>query len=211
MITAHIESDSFSGSRAIGCGLIAPNAVTGTIKDDAVPGMSVNMEASYDRVLRRFTPTWVKVTRNGSDEIGIATLQKLKIRSYCAVLLKNSLEIAELSETGLVISRDYEPWAGSLTESELSELISAGPSSQKTLLWVGRVYRVAEVISDNPAKHVERIFKISHATASRWIAKAKKNVPDWYGDEMQKRLPEGNIAEMSDQTKQKLETAFFGE
>ena len=128
MFTTRIESDTFSGSRAVGCGLIAPNAVTGTIKDDAVPGMSVTMEASYDRELRRFTPTWVKVTRHGSDEIGIATLQKLKIRSYCAVLLKNSLEIAELSENGLVLSGDYEPWAGSLAESELNQLILAGPS-----------------------------------------------------------------------------------
>lgn len=180
----------------IGCGLAVTDHVRGVIRDDAIPGLTIDIELGYDRQLHRFTPFSVSVTREGDDEIALATLQKLRIETYCVNLLEKTVRVLGINPHCALGWNDIRIWVDTVPEANHSSISKAVGIPAEALLQIGKIYRLAETMNIPPAKFVEQCFGISHATASRWIAKAKKNVPDWYGDEMQSRLSKLSFADL---------------
>jgi len=59
-----------------------------------------------------------------------------------------------------------------LSQRARDRMVEAGPTDE-TLLWVARIYIMAELVGDPPAKHVREAFKVPTSTAGYWIRRAK--------------------------------------
>lgn len=59
-----------------------------------------------------------------------------------------------------------------ITPDERGRLVGAGPADE-TLLWVARIYVMAELAGDPPAKSVKETLAIPTSTAGYWIRRAK--------------------------------------
>jgi hypothetical protein len=59
-----------------------------------------------------------------------------------------------------------------LSPDDRKRLVAAGPTDE-TLLWVARVYILAELAGDPPAKVVRETFGVPTSTAGYWIRRAK--------------------------------------
>lgn len=146
------------------------------ISDKEIPEVYSRLAIDYDSKLRVAVPVSVQVVRLGPGvQITSNTLRQLPIRAYIREGLKSS---ALLNENG-----EYVPWDMDTNWSEADEgtsdaMHSRGPSAQM-LETVIRVYRIAEVANDSPAKAVQETFDLTPATTTRWIRKAKERYPQW--------------------------------
>lgn len=61
---------------------------------------------------------------------------------------------------------------GMLTRAEAAALKKSGPS-EKTIEWVERIYKVAEVLDEPPTIAVQDAFDVSRSTAGAWIGRAR--------------------------------------
>jgi hypothetical protein len=59
-----------------------------------------------------------------------------------------------------------------LAPKERDRLVVASPTDE-TLLWVARIYVIAELAGDPPAKAVRESLGIPESTANNWIRRAK--------------------------------------
>lgn len=65
-----------------------------------------------------------------------------------------------------------EPEQVVITPDERRRMVEAGPTDD-TLLWVARIYIMAELAGDPPAKSVKETLDIPTSTAGYWIRRAK--------------------------------------
>jgi hypothetical protein len=141
------------------------------IIDDEIPEIHTEMWVDYDAALGLAVPVSVTVTRNEPGvQISSNVLRKLRMRAY----IRKALEASAL----IVSDGKYVPWS-------IDQLSDADEEEQPRIfsremgLTVIRVYRIAEVANDSPAKAVQDTFDLKPATATRWIRKAKTMFPDW--------------------------------
>jgi hypothetical protein len=105
--------------------------------------------------------------RPGGPPVTGEALRTITVQSIIRDSVAASLQTGKNWPAGQEISAN-----GLLTTEEALRLKAAGPVAE-TLEWVGRVYRLSEIIGHPPTKAVEETFQISRSTAGAWIGRAR--------------------------------------
>lgn len=99
-----------------------------------------------------------------SDSLRTIAVQGI-VRKYVQMEIRNSTSDKIPSDVKVVAQ-------GILTTAEAERLKELGPVAE-TLEWVAKVYRLAILIDDAPAKAVQLSFDISRSSAGNWIGRAR--------------------------------------
>lgn len=105
--------------------------------------------------------------REGGPPVTGEALRKITVQSIIRDNVATSIQVAKNWPAGEAISGN-----GLLTTNDALRLKAAGPVAE-TLEWVGRVYRLSEIMGEPPTKAVEETFQISRSTAGAWIGRAR--------------------------------------
>jgi hypothetical protein len=165
--------------------------------------MGIITKSSEDKVHAGsdlYAPTWVELTVTGMEDIGVDYVAVLVVegRRYVvqelrilrrddgppitselirgipvAMLIRGA--VSNLAELRIDPDVDYElrvPEQVVITPDDRVRLVEAGPTDE-TLLWVARIYVMAELAGDPPAKSVKETLDIPTSTAGYWIRRAK--------------------------------------
>jgi hypothetical protein len=147
-----------------------------------------------------YAPTRVELTFTGMDDIGVDyvavlvlegrryVVQELRIlrRDDGAPITSELIRgipvamtirgaVSKLVELRIDPDADYQlrvPEQVVITPDERQRMVEAGPTDD-TLLWVARIYIMAELAGDPPAKSVKETLDIPMPTANNWIRRAK--------------------------------------
>lgn len=105
----------------------------------------------------------------GGEPVTGEALRKVAIQSILRDAVKQGIQRSIGSDipAGTQVSA-----LGMLPTSEAQRLKHSGPTAE-TLTWVGRIYRISELIDNAPTKAVEETFNISRSTAGAWIGRAR--------------------------------------
>jgi len=147
-----------------------------------------------------YAPTRVELTVTGMEDIGVDYVAVLVLegRRYAvqelrilrrddgppitgellrgipvAMLIRGA--VSKLVELHMDPDVDYQlrvPEQVVITPEERRRMVGAGPTDD-TLLWVARIYVMAELAGDPPAKSVKETLDIPTSTAGYWIRRAK--------------------------------------
>lgn len=146
-------------------GLFLPKAVEIEVFNEPGVELQLEIDVIYDQVLRRYVATEVKARRKREgQEINSLSLRSVRIQE----ILRRGL-----SGVVRVESEDGEVMPFPLSPMRAAEIVALGPSNRETLLWIARVYRVAEVLNLRPAKEVQDQFGLKVSTAAVWIRRAR--------------------------------------
>jgi hypothetical protein len=114
----------------------------------------------------------LRITRqNEGEPITSELIRKIPVQRLIRGLVSDAVElwILQPSPEG---TRNYAISLVELSEDERGRLVAAGPTDE-TLLWVARIYVMAELAGDPPAKSVRETFGVPTSTASYWIKRAR--------------------------------------
>jgi len=120
----------------------------------------------------RYVAQELHITRqDGGAPITSELIRRIAVQSLIRGTVRESVElrIAEPSPKGTARHRVTDVV---LTPKERRRIVSAGPTDE-TLLWVARIYVMAELAGDPPAKSVKENLGIPTSTAGNWIRRAK--------------------------------------
>lgn len=130
-------------------------------------GYDVDAEVSMsDKGRLEVESLTVRRTTGGPPVTGEA-LRQITVQSIIRDSVKTSIQFSR----GFGAGTEVSAW-GMLDADDVLRLKKAGPTPE-TLEWVGRVYRVSELVNDPPTKAVEEVFQISRSTAGSWIGRAR--------------------------------------
>jgi len=88
-------------------------------------------------------------------------------------LVIETVKLGIQESIGRDIPEGTEVVALNMLRAEDARQLKADGPTPETLQWVGRIYRVAEVLGDAPTKAVEQAFSVSRSTAGAWIGRAR--------------------------------------
>lgn len=112
----------------------------------------------------------IRVSRtDGGEPVTGEALRKITVQSILRDAVKTAIQMSVGKDipAGTAVSA-----MGMIATEEALRLKNQGPTAE-TLEWVGRVYRVSELVNDPPTKAVEDVFQVSRSTAGAWIGRAR--------------------------------------
>jgi len=121
---------------------------------------------------QRYVVQELRITRQDDGApITSELIRGIRVQSLIPVAVRESVElrIAEPSPKG---TDRHRVTGVVLTPKERRRIVSAGPTDE-TLLWVARIYVMAELAGEPPAKSVKENLDIPMPTAGNWIRRAK--------------------------------------
>ncbi len=140
-------------------------AATGVLED--YKGYDVTAEVELSDAGRLEVSKLSVAQRPGGPPVTGEALRTITVQSIIRDSVATSLQMGNKWPKGKEISAN-----GLLATEEALRLKAAGPVAE-TLEWVGRVYRLSEIIGHAPTKAVEETFQISRSTAGAWIGRAR--------------------------------------
>jgi hypothetical protein len=154
----------------IGADIHAPTRVELTIT--GMEDLPADIVATMVLEGRRYVVQELRITRqNEGEPITSELIRKIPVQRLIRGLVSDAVElwILQPSPEG---TRNYAISLVELSEDERGRLVAAGPTDE-TLLWVARIYVMAELAGDPPAKSVRETFGVPTSTASYWIKRAR--------------------------------------
>jgi hypothetical protein len=164
---SNISGEHYIGDEVhVGNDLYAPEHVELTVT--GVEGIGADLTGVLQLEGRRYVVQELRITRQDAGEpITSELIRGIAVQKLVRGVVRASvqLRIAPPSHEG--ISK-----AVVLAPKERDRLVVAGPTDE-TLLWVARIYVIAELAGDPPAKAVRESLGIPESTANNWIRRAK--------------------------------------
>ena len=156
-----ITAQGFGGAVNVGLGLTAPRGIKGTMPGGDEYPVDLDVVLILDG--RRYVVDVLTIRRReGGVSITGEHLRKIPVQEVVQEVVK-----------GLTMPVPFgrkEP--AKFTRKEIKTLVEAGPTDQ-TLEVVARIYVIAELSGEPPAKSVRETFKVPPSTAGYWIRRAK--------------------------------------
>lgn len=154
----------------VGCDLYAPSRVE--LRLTGMEDMTADVKAVMVLEGRRYVVQELCITRReGGAPITSELIRGVAVKGLIRGTVSDALELripmpsptgTTAQTVGLVV----------LPQDERDRLVEAGPTDE-TLVWVARMYVMAELAGDPPAKHVREAFGVPTSTAGYWIRRAK--------------------------------------
>ena len=154
----------------VGVDLYAPARVV--LPRTPIEGVGADVTAVLVLEGRRYVVQEMRIIRQDNGEpITSELIRGIPVqgvvRHYVRDLIERRIDMP--STKGVT---HYQGGPVTLTEEERSGLVAAGPTDE-TLLWVARIYILAELAGEPPAKTVRFGLGIPESTANSWIRRAK--------------------------------------
>jgi hypothetical protein len=163
----------------VGSDVYAPEQVeltqTGVEDMAGVRGIGVDFEAVLMLDGARYVVQDLRfIRREGGAPITSELIRRIPVQRIVRGVVT---ELAELrTDPDAVYESDgfrlRAPERVVITPDERERMVEAGPTDE-TLLWVARIYVMAGVAGDPPAKSVKETLDIPMPTANNWIRRAK--------------------------------------
>lgn len=158
---------SSSGTREIAPGVQIFHTATAKYPD--FKGFDVTLQLRLSEAFRVEVEVLTVVRVDGGSAVTGEAIRTLPIQSLVRDAIRFDLEDNFLENA----YGDEETVAfGMLLQAEATSLRKSGPSAT-TLEWVGRIYKVAEVLDEPPTIAIQNTFEISRSTAGSWIGRAR--------------------------------------
>lgn len=155
---------------AVEPGLEFPRYAAVTVKDDPRVDFDLEMFLAFNANQRRYEVDELKVSRRSPlDQLTGTALRTIPV----AELMRSLNWVARIAESG-------ERMPAKLPPELVARLKREGPSSNETLMWVGRVYVAASAVAQSSGLAVQESFGIAAPTAAVWIRRARDRgfIPD---------------------------------
>ena len=141
--------------------------------DDAI--IDVDLLMCYDSAQNSMILKMCKFALEG-DKAGltVSDVHKIPLERIAAAfpppifLYEEGSLSSETTPVGVGIAYEITDWESLLDNVPFSKLRAEGPSVN-TLKWVARVYKVAQLLHQPPAKTVAERFQLPQRTASHWV------------------------------------------
>ena len=133
-------------------------------------GVGTRRRIEYDPDERRYVCTSFEVFRtpDASEGKGFVTSEVLRDLAV-GHLITLTLNVPDSVFSVLPNPDNVEPWGWTPPDGLREE----GPTD-RALQWVAHLYHYGMAVSQNPAKTVEDILKLTHGTAARWVRLARQ-------------------------------------
>jgi len=154
----------------VGCDLYAPSRVVLTLT--SLEDMTADVRAVMVLEGRRYVVQELCITRRvGGAPITSELIRGVAVQGLIRGTVSDALElrVPQFSPEG---TTTHNVSMVVLPQEERERMVEAGPTDE-TLLWVARIYVMAELVGDPPAKHVRDSFGVPTSTAGYWIRRAK--------------------------------------
>ena len=158
--------------------LVLPREAQITVTDEPELDMDLTIDVEYDEKLHRYVARRVEARARDGQEIKGAHLRTIRVQQYVQEGLSGAITISR---------KDGAEMEFPIADSLARELTAEGPSSQRTMLYLARIYRMAEIMNLPPAKEVQTQLHLTAPTASVWIRRARDRglLPQHGQDEVQ--------------------------
>jgi hypothetical protein len=154
----------------VGCDLYAPSRVELKLTD--VEYLTADILAVMVLEGRRYVVQELRITRrDGGPPITSELIRGVPVHSLIRGSVSAALQL-RIPQPGPGGTTAHTMGLLVLPQKERHRLVKAGPTDE-TLLWVARVYIMADLAGDPPAKHVRDAFGVPTSTAGYWIRRAK--------------------------------------
>lgn len=168
-----ITAKGFGGAVNVGLGLTAQRGIRGNMPGGDEYPVDVDVVLLLDG-LRYVVDELTIHRREGGVSITGEHLRKIPVQEVVQEVVKGLTWAGVADADGQIQAPvtfgDKEP--ARLTRKEIKAIVEAGPTDQ-TLEVVARIYVIAELSGEPPAKSVRETFKVPPSTAGYWIRRAK--------------------------------------
>ncbi|MCA4132952.1 hypothetical protein [Arthrobacter sp. M4] len=162
-----VQWEQFEGSVEIAPGVTIWSRAKTTI--EPYKGYRVDAEVSVAESGRVEIDSLTVSRLPGGEPVTGEALRKVAVQSIIRDAVKTGIQ----QSIGSTIAPGTQVSAlGMIPTEDAVRLKHEGPTAE-TLEWVGRIYRVSELIDSAPTKAVEETFGISRSTAGAWIGRAR--------------------------------------
>jgi hypothetical protein len=144
--------------------LVLPREVQISVEDEPELDMDLTIDVEYDDKLQRYVARRVEARARDGQEIRGANLRAVRVQQYVQEGLNGAVTVSR---------KDGRELEFPIAEDLARELIAAGPSNQRTMLYVARIYRMAEIMNLPPAREIQTQLHLTAPTASVWIRRAR--------------------------------------
>ena len=163
VLTINVRSN-LGSTIDIGGGLRLSRRATAEVIDDNT-GQTVTLEVLYDENLRRLVAERVTIERRGEGtEVTGTDLRAVRVQDY-------------LAQAGFAMLQRLQPDGSYLAGTSLmkrGEILGAGKSGPKAEEIAARLYTTFSVVNLPPLKGIASTMNVSHSTATRLVANARK-------------------------------------
>ena len=140
------------------------------VHDEPRMPLDVSLRVVFDRAAGQYMVDSMTLRRKKGigDYPGATVLNSVALREIPVQEL-----LRQLGPSVHIGSVDGPRMPEELTAEQAANLKAAGPRDRETLLWVARIYTVAHALNQAPGKAVQEQLRLTGATASVWIRRAR--------------------------------------